>query len=237
VVKALSVVGYTRCSSQEQAVEGISLEAQRCRVEQWCELSGAVLTEVVEDAAVSGIKPLAERQGGARIAELLNSRRPPVDAVVVVRLDRLARNAAETLAHLRRFANGPLGLVSIAERIDLSTPHGRALAQVGAVFAELERSLIAERTSDALRALRDTGQVYGPVPFGYRADAGRLLLFEPEHAVLKKVARYRSRGKSYAFIAERLNALGHPAKRGGQWSSMAVRSVMRTSERLEHIAP
>ena len=119
MVADMRVLGYVRCSSIEQATEGLSLEAQRSKVASWCELAGATLVEVVEDAGVSGGRRLADRLGGAQVAALLDSRRPSVDAVVIVRLDRLGRDAAETLAYLRRFAAGPVGLVSIADRVDL----------------------------------------------------------------------------------------------------------------------
>lgn len=231
----LSVVGYARCSSQEQAIEGVSLEAQRRRIEQRAELSGAALTEVIEDAGVSGTRPLAQRAGGAKIVDLLDSRRPPVQAVVVARLDRLGRTAAETLAYLRRFSNGPVKLVSIAERLDLTTPQGMAMAQVGAVFAELERALIAERTADALSALRNAGRVYSPTPFGYQAEGGHLHPLPEEQRVLAKICRYRNRGLSYGAIASRLNARGDPAKRGGLWYGMSVRSVLRTSQQLQEV--
>lgn len=185
---------------------------------------------------MSGTRPLAQRDGGARIVDLLDSRRPTVQAVVVARLDRLGRTAAETLAYLRRFSNGPVKLVSIAERLDLTTPQGMAMAQIGAVFAELERALIAERTADALSALRNAGRVYSPTPFGYQAEGGRLHPVPEEQRVLGKIRRYRDRGLSYAVIANRLNARGHRAKRGGLWHSMSVRSVLRTSQQLQEVS-
>lgn len=58
------------------------------------------------------------------MASLLEARNPDVDAVVVARLDRLGRDASEALSCLRKFASGSVGLVSIADRIDLSTPVG-----------------------------------------------------------------------------------------------------------------
>jgi Resolvase, N terminal domain len=64
-------------------------------------------------------------------------------AVVVVRMDRLGRDAAEQIALLKRLRS-KVGLVAIAQQIDLATPHGRAMAQIGAVFNELEPALIAE---------------------------------------------------------------------------------------------
>jgi DNA invertase Pin-like site-specific DNA recombinase len=165
----------------------VSLEAQQARIEAWCEATGAVLTNCVEDSGVSGTLSLANRPGGAEIAELLDARRPTVHAVVVARLDRLGRDAGETLTLLRRFTQGQVGLVSVADRVDLSTPQGRAMAGVAAVFSQLERELIAERTADALARLRDQGRVYGTVPFGFEAVDGRLVPIAKEQAVLRRI--------------------------------------------------
>ena len=138
----------------EQASEGMSLDAQESRIRAWCEAQDAELVEIIRDEGVSGTKLLGERPGGRRVAHLLDSRRPSADAVVVVRMDRLGRDAAEQIALLKRFRSGKVGLVAIAQQIDLATPHGRAMAQIGAVFNELERALIAERTTEALSELR-----------------------------------------------------------------------------------
>jgi DNA invertase Pin-like site-specific DNA recombinase len=80
----------------------------------------------------------------------------------VLRLDRLGRDAAEQIALLNRFRAGKVGLVAIAQHIDFATPHGRAMAQMAAVFAELERGLIAERTADALGELRSQRRLWNP---------------------------------------------------------------------------
>ncbi len=115
--QGLTVVGYLRCSTQEQVTEGLSLETQRTRIEAWCEATGAALVEVVEDAGVSGSKPLTERAHGGRIARLLETRNSGIDAVVVLRLDRLGRDAAETLSLLRRFRMGAATITSWTRRI------------------------------------------------------------------------------------------------------------------------
>jgi site-specific DNA recombinase len=228
-VKAL---GYIRCSTAEQAVEGLSLQAQRSRITAWCEATGAELTDVIEDAGVSGTRPLANRPGGTRVASLLVARQPDVDTVIVARLDRLGRDAAETLHCLRQFAKGSLGLVSVADRIDLGTPQGRAMAQMSAVFAELERALIAQRTADALAELRSRRQVYGAIPFGWSRAGDRLVPDEGEQRILARMKRLRTRGLSYDRIARSLNGSDVPAKRGGIWHAMAVRSVLLTATKV-----
>jgi site-specific DNA recombinase len=110
-------VGYTRCSTEEQAVDGVSLATQLGRIEAWCDVADAELVEVIEDGGVSGTRPPADRPGGARIAALLAARKPQAEAVVIARLDRLRRDAAETLSYLRQFSVGKVGLVSVADRL------------------------------------------------------------------------------------------------------------------------
>jgi len=102
------------------------------------------------------------------------------------------------------------------------------MAGVGAVFAELERALIGQRTAEALRMLRAAGRVYGPVPYGFSAVEGLLVGDPVEQRVLARIRRLRARGYSYQRVADRLNSDGVPAKRGSQWFGMSVRSVLRT---------
>ena len=102
------------------------------------------------------------------------------------------------------------------------------MAQMSAVFAELERALIAQRTADALGELRSRGQVYGAIPFGWSRAGDRLVRDEAEQHVIARIKRLRTRGLSYARIARSLNGSDVPAKRGGIWHAMAVRSVLLT---------
>lgn len=159
-----------------------------------------------------------------------------MDAVVVLRLDRLGRDAAETLALLRRFRTGKVGLVSISDRIDLGTPQGRAMAQMGAVFAELERALIGQRTSEAICELRAQGRAYGPTPYGWNVVGGRLEANEGELETLRRIRLLREARLGYAKIAGILNDDGVKPKRAAAWSAMSVRSVLLTAERITSTA-
>ena len=228
----MRVIGYTRVSTTEQATEGLSLDAQDHRIRSWAEAMGHEVTEILAEEGVSGTKLLSERPRGRRISALLDSRRPTVDAVVVVRMDRLGRDAAEQIALLKRFRAGKVGLVAIAQQIDLATPHGRAMAQIGAVFNELERALIAERTSEALSELRRQGKAWNHPPFGWANRGGHLVQVPEEQETLAYIRQLRAIGISYDRIAKTLTAEGYETKRGGPWHAMSVRSVERTSGRL-----
>jgi DNA invertase Pin-like site-specific DNA recombinase len=232
----LRAVAYLRCSTQEQANDGMSLDAQEARIRAWAEAVGAEVVEVVSDAGVSGTKALTDRPGGSRIAALLDARNPKIDAVVVLRLDRLGRDAAETLGLLKRFRTSKVGLVSVADRLDLGTPQGRAMAGMAAVFSELEHGLIAQRTSDALSELRRQGRTYGTTPFGWDATDGKLTRNRAEQKVLDRARQLRAEGLGYAKVAAQLNAEGLAPKRAEAWSAMSVRSVLRTAEKIEAAA-
>jgi len=213
----------------------VSLDAQRARIEAWAEATDAHLIGVIEDDPVSGSRPLDRRPGGVQITKLLEQRNPEADAVVVTRLDRLGRDAAETLMHLRRFASGKVGLVSLRERLDLTTPHGKAMAGVSAIFAQLERELIAQRTAEALARLQVEGKIYGAVPYGRRREGDRLVVDPEQKRVVSQIRAMRKAGNSYRAVTVWLNAEGIPAKRSGKWSPMSVRSVCLTAERRDEL--
>ena len=106
------------------------------------------------------------------------------------------------------------------------------MAGVSAVFAQLERELIAQRTAEALTELRNQGRVYGPIPFGYDGIDGELVESPGEQVVLAWMQSMRRRALSYARIAAALNGERIPSKQGGRWHAMSVRSVLLTNERL-----
>lgn len=210
----------------------MGLAAQEARIRGWADATGAEIVDVIIDAGVSGTKPLAEREGGARISAMLDSRRPAADAVIVLRLDRLGRDAAESLALFKRFRTGKVGLVSIVDRIDLATPHGRAMAGVSAVFSALERDLIAARTVDALAELKRQGRAWNHPPFGWTVENGRLLPIPAEQDTLVRIRELREAGMSYAKIARVLVEEQRPTKRGGTWAAATVHSVLKAQPDL-----
>lgn len=231
------MLAYLRCSTVDQANDGTSLDVQEARIRAWADAVGYQVAEVVADAGVSGTKLLRDREGGRRVDALLDARKPDVDVIAVLRLDRLGRDAAERLALVKRFQRSRVGLFAVAEHVDLATPHGRAMVGVSAVFAELERAMIAERTAESLRELRREGKPWNHPPFGWRVvgakdaakriDTRRLVPVAREQRALTRMRELRAAGLSYAKVAETLSAEGHQTKRGGKWAAMTVRETLR----------
>jgi DNA invertase Pin-like site-specific DNA recombinase len=221
----VKIAGYVRVSTAEQVSEGLSLEAQETKIRAWADLHDAQVVDIIREEGVSGSRLLADRPGGRTIAKLLDARKPAVDAIVVTRLDRLGRDAAEQIALLKRFRAGKVGLVAIAQHIDLATPHGRAMAQIAAVFGELERALISERTAETLEQMRADGRVTNHEPFGYQRHGDYLVPEPAEQATLARLVQLRRQQLGYLKIAAILNQEGHPTKRGGPWHASSVRKT------------
>lgn len=139
------VVGYARCSTDEQATSGLGLAAQRSAI-----LTRHPEAEVVEEVA-SGAK-----RGRPVLTEALAGMKRG-DRLVVSRLDRVSRSAAQACELLDRSLREGWALEVLDMGLDTGTLQGRAMAQVASAFAELERGLVVARTVAAVDA-RDPRQ-------------------------------------------------------------------------------
>jgi len=89
------------------------------------------------------------------------ARRREIDIVLVWRLDRWGRSVTDLLATLQELEHLGVGFVSLTEALDLTTPAGRAMAGLLAIFAEFEREILRERTRAGLAHARQTGKRLG----------------------------------------------------------------------------
>jgi DNA invertase Pin-like site-specific DNA recombinase len=89
------------------------------------------------------------------------ARRREIDAILVWRLDRWGRSLADLIVTLQELSAFGVGFVSLTEAIDLTTPTGRALAGLLAVFAEFEREILRERVKAGIAQARKEGRPHG----------------------------------------------------------------------------
>src|SRR6478672_3283879 len=116
----------------------------------------------------------AERKAREQLIEA--ARRREIDVVLVWRLDRWGRSVTDLLATLQELEHLGVGFVSLTEALDLTTPAGRAMAALLAVFASFEREILGERVRAGLAHARQNGQTLGrPVTAGLQADKARKL--------------------------------------------------------------
>ncbi len=228
----MQAIGYVRCSTHEQADSGLGLDAQNQRIRAYCTLKDLQLIDIIQDAGVSGGKPLASREGGQRLLDAI--RRKRAGAVVMLKLDRMFRNAGDCLTTVERWEKSGVSL-HVADlggnAIDTTSAAGRFMLVVLAGAAEMERNLTRERTRSAMAVKRANGQRIGGIPYGYDlADDGvSLVPNESEQAVIREIRAMRSRGMKLQQIADSLTRRGVPTKTGKsrQWTHQAVARILR----------
>mgnify|MGYP003375749789 FL=1 len=216
------VIGYIRVSTQGQADKGVSLEAQRAKIEAWCNLNDGELVAVFEDAGISG-GGMAKRDG---LQDALKATTKGM-ALVAYSISRLARNTRDMLDIAERLEKKGADLVSLSERIDTTTASGRMIFRMLAVLAEFEKEQIGERTRMALAHKKANGEAYCGAPFGFDAIAGRLVAVKTESAIVADILKLRESGASLADIANSLNDKGIEGKRGGKWFPSTVRYLIQ----------
>jgi len=225
----MNAVGYTRVSTDGQATDGVSLDAQQARIRAWCEANGYVLIGVQVDAGLSGCRADNRPALQAALSEACKHKA----ALIVYSLSRLARSTKDAIVISERLARNGADLVSLSERIDTTTAAGKMVFRMLAVLAEFERDQVAERTKGALAHLRNQDKrISGKIPYGYdlALDGENLVSNPQEQSGLQLIQRLRAKGLGRRRIATQLMRRGIPTKTGSSWSPQAVASILRRAK-------
>lgn len=222
---ATRTVGYVRCSTTEQATEGVSVDAQRDIISRYSDLYELGEPEFLIDEGYSG-KDLNRPgiQGAIRRADA-----GEVDHIVVVAIDRLSRRTIDVLRLVTETFGDRVAFHSVRQQIDTSSAMGKFMLTQWAALAELERGLTSERTRDALAEKKRQGKRVGEVCFGFQLAAdGKALEPHPDELdVVRRMLRWRTQGRSYGWIARRLTKLGVPTKKNGTWAAPTVMRIVK----------
>ena len=214
---ARTAVGYVRVSTDMQAQDGLSLDAQRYAIQAYCSMQGLRLIKTYQDIESGG---KAARRGLADALAL------KADVVVVLKFDRVSRSLRHFCElHEEHFADGAKELVAIRESIRLDSALGRALVSILMVFAQMEREATGERTREAISHIRRCGYHFGKTPYGFKtipaADNPRFRVMvedEVEQKILMRIKSMMEQGYGITKIAGILNQDGLVPPQGKKWS-------------------
>jgi len=214
-------VAYVRVSTEEQAIGGVSLDAQRASARKYCDLHGLRLDHIFADEGISGKRA----DNRPELQEAIRAACSARGILVVHSLSRLARSTRDAIDIADQLAKASADLVSVSEKIDTTNGMGRFFFTTIAALAQLERDLISERTAAAMAHKRSCRErVSHQIPLGYdlAEDGVRLVVNKGEQRVLRRIRKLHGDGLSSRKIIERLERAGHQPKNGGRWHPKVV---------------
>jgi DNA invertase Pin-like site-specific DNA recombinase len=205
----MRVLLYCRVSTEEQAISGAGLQAQRQALVAECERRGWTIVREITDEGFSA-KDM-RRPGVQEAIRALEA--GEADALVVSKLDRLSRSMVDFSALMARAQKRGFALCAL-DCVDTTSPSGEAMANMLATFAQFERRLISQRTKDALAVKQAQGVRLGRPP-----------VLKPE--LRDRIRAMREGGASLARIADELTAGGVPTAHGGaRWHASTIAKVL-----------
>jgi DNA invertase Pin-like site-specific DNA recombinase len=206
----MRVLLYCRVSTEEQAISGAGLQAQRQALVAECERRGWTIVREITD---EGFSAKDMRRPGVQEA-IRTLEAGEADALVVSKLDRLSRSMVDFSALMARAQKRGFALVAL-DCLDTTSPSGEAMANMLATFAQFERRLISQRTKDALAVKQAQGVRLGRPPV---LDA----------ELRDRIRAMRADGASLARIADELTAGGVATAHGGvRWYPSTILKILR----------
>lgn len=206
---ATTAVAYLRVSTEEQAVSGLGLEAQREAVSAYAALHGLTIVEWFSDEGISGAT-LGKRPAMLEALRAMDAGRAGV--LLAKDATRLSRTLAD-LAAMLDAANADGWCVQTADGlVDTCDPNGALLPKFLGIVGELERLFTSQRTKAALQAAKARG-----VKLGHASALPA--------AVQHRIVMERKAGRTFQAICDGLTADGVPTANGGQWWPRTVRAV------------
>jgi site-specific DNA recombinase len=224
---ATRAVGYIRVSTPLQVAEGESLDTQRQQIEDFVKQHGWQMANIYEDQGKTGTK--VEYRTGFQLM-MNDAKEKKFEVIVFTKLSRFARNARDYQNYSHELNKYGIQIFSIKENIDPTTPIGKMIAGMLALFAEWEHETIREQMyENKMVKWKEKRAFIGKPPFGYvwNKESKKLEVYKPDADVYYNIVKmYCEQGMPMRDIAIQLNNEGLKCKRS-VWSSGTISYILK----------
>jgi site-specific DNA recombinase len=214
---------YTRVSTEDQAKEGFSLDAQLERLRSFAKAQGWGVAGEYVDEGQSG------RTARRPEYQRMMAERHGWDTLLVLKMDRIHRNSRNFMAMMDELRREGKEFASVTESLDTSTAMGRFVMDIIQRIAQLESDQIGERTYVGMeqKAKTRAGNLGKPAPYGYRYTAdGPFAIVPDESRFVAMAFDLYEKGERRADIAQRLVDGGSRTRSGKPWDRWAVADML-----------
>ncbi len=199
--QGLKVAVYSRVSTEEQAKEGLSVDAQIDKCKSYCKARDWQVFKVYKDAGYSAgtlNRPALELL-------LRDAETQKFNIILVYKIDRFSRNLKDLIIVLDNLKEKKINFTSITEQIDTTSAMGEAFFQIIGVFAQLERGMVKERVELAFDRKIKLGEAVHRAPLGYIYQ-NKKLIPDPENAEkVKEIFKMWAANIDYKEISKKFN--------------------------------
>ena len=203
---------YTRVSTSMQ-VEGYSLDAQKDKLKKYADYQEMSIVGEYSDEGKSGKSVEGRPQFKQMLSDIENGK-DDVDYVLVFKLSRFGRNAADVLSSMQKMQNYGVNLICVEDGIDSSKDAGKLMISVLSAVAEIERENILVQTMEGRKQKAREGKWNGGfAPYGYQLVNGELIIAEDEAEIIRIIYdKFVNTTMGMAAIATFLNNSGYKKK-------------------------
>ncbi len=228
-----NAVAYIRVSTEGQ-IEKFGIDAQKQMIEKYAKDHDFSIREWFIDGGISGAKDIEDRPELNRLiyGGVCN---PPVEAVIVAKSDRVARDIYLYFAIRREFQKRDVSLISVTEDFGALGAMAPVLEAMMAAIAQVERDNIRSRTSGGRKIKAYSGGYCGGnTPYGYVSSGdGTMTVDSDEAEVVREIFRMKGEGCSLRRISDLLRIRGVVTRSGGDFSPSTIKSILDNRKTYE----
>jgi site-specific DNA recombinase len=214
---------YTRVSTEDQAKEGFSLDAQLNKLKAYCTARDWNIAGEYIDDGYSGRN--IRRPAYSRLIDQMEK----WDVLLVIKMDRIHRNSKNFMLMMEELKKHNKEFVSMTESLDTSTAMGRFVMDIIQRIAQLESEQIGERVYIGMeqKARVNGGHLGFNIPYGYDYRDGDLIINKRESKIVAEIFDQYEQGRSMAQIAQDLNEKHIPTKMNRTWGRQTISNILK----------
>jgi len=214
---------YTRVSTEDQAKEGFSLDAQLDKLRSYCKARGWDIFKEYVDDGYSG--RYVTRPAYKQMIEEMEL----WDVLLVIKMDRIHRNSKNFMLMMEHLNKNCKEFVSMSESFDTSTAMGRFVMNIIQLIAQLESEQIGERVYIGMeqKAKTNAGMLGFNIPYGYDYEDGKLIINSEESRIIEEIFQLYIQDNGLKKIADVLNEKNVKTKKGKFWAPQTISVILK----------
>ena len=217
----MKVAIYTRVSTQMQVDKGVSLDAQKDELIEYCNKNNYKY-DIFEDAGISG-KSINKRK---ELQKLLNNLKN-YDIVLCYKLSRISRSVKDMSNMLDIFQKNNIRFISLKENIDTEQTTGKLLIYIMSICAEIERDNISEFVKMSKKQEFNSGKIIAKKVLGYDIINKQLVINLKEAKIIKFIFETYNKTHNYYKTAQICNKKGYKGKKGQQFHASSIKTIIQ----------